>query len=283
MMLAYVSETARAERSLSSVTLVYAGTPLGGAIASLIRLNLAAGQWRVIFIVGGVVPLLAALAMRIYLRESIGFSTADRSAPGRGFASIFADGRALPTLLLWVSFFFALLLLYLLLNWLPTLMVNNGLTRPQAALAQIGFNIGGAIASVVIGRLLEGRWRNLSVVAVFIAVPVLLVALAEAPPLVSVSVLIVFALGCSVIAAQAFLYAMAPNAYPVVIRGVGVGMAVAMGRIGSIAGPKLGGMLKQAGHSPSQLFIDLLPLVILGSICALSLAWLTRRANTTIA
>jgi AAHS family 3-hydroxyphenylpropionic acid transporter len=280
-MLAYVSETARADRSLSSVTLVYAATPFGGAIASLISLGLAAGQWRVIFVVGGLVPLLVALAMMVYLSESVGFSRVDRSAPHGGFAAIFAGGRAVHTILLWMSFFLALLLLYLLLNWLPTLMVNNGLTRPQAAGAQIGFNIGGALASILIGRLLEGRLRNVSVLIVYIAVPVLLVALARAPPVVGVSVLIVFILGCAVVAAQAFLYAMATTAYPVAIRGVGVGMAVAVGRIGSIVGPKLGGVLKQAGHSPSQLFMDLLPLVILGSLCALSLAWLTRRPAAT--
>jgi AAHS family 3-hydroxyphenylpropionic acid transporter len=71
---------------------------------------------------------------------------------------------------------------------------------------------------------------------------------------------------------------MAPAAYPTSIRGVGVGAAVAMGRIGSIAGPKLGGMLKAAGHSPSQLLMDLLPIVVAGSICALLLAWEVRRA-----
>jgi AAHS family 3-hydroxyphenylpropionic acid transporter len=87
----------------------------------------------------------------------------------------------------------------------------------------------------------------------------------------------VFFLGCSVIAAQAFLYAMAPGSYPASIRGVGVGAAVAVGRIGSIVGPKLGGLLKSAGHGPSQLFLDLLPVVILGSICALLLAWNTRK------
>jgi AAHS family 3-hydroxyphenylpropionic acid transporter len=66
---------------------------------------------------------------------------------------------------------------------------------------------------------------------------------------------------------------VAPVAYPTRIRGVGVGVAVAFGRVGSIVGPKLGGMLKAAGHGPSQLLMDLLPIVIVGSLCALWLAW----------
>jgi len=80
-------------------------------------------------------------------------------------------------------------------------------------------------------------------------------------------------LGCAVLAAQAFLYAAAPVVYPAPIRGLGVGAAVAIGRIGSIVGPKLGGTLKAAGHGPSQLLMDLLPIVITGCLCALWLAW----------
>jgi hypothetical protein len=48
-----------------------------------------------------------------------------------------------------------------------------------------------------------------------------------------------------------------------------------MGRIGSIVGPILGGTLKAAGHSSSQLLMDLLPIVIAGSVAALLLTWRT--------
>jgi AAHS family 3-hydroxyphenylpropionic acid transporter len=103
----------------------------------------------------------------------------------------------------------------------------------------------------------------------------LLFALAKAPSQFAVVALAVFLLGCAVLAAQAFLYTMAPLVYPTSVRGMGVGAAVAVGRIGSIVGPKLGGALKAAGHGPSQLLMDLLPIVIVGSLCALWLAWAT--------
>jgi MFS transporter, AAHS family, 3-hydroxyphenylpropionic acid transporter len=151
----------------------------------------------------------------------------------------------------------------------------------QAAGAQIGFNIGGALAALLIGYLLGGRLRNLGIVVTFVALPILLVTLAKAPAEVGYILLVVFLLGCAVMAAQAFLYAMAPIAYPTSIRGVGVGTAIAAGRIGSIVGPKLGGYLKSAGHDPAQLLMDLLPLVIVGSICALLLAWSTARARSS--
>lgn len=284
MLLALVSESSGLNQQSSRVAMVYAATPFGGAIASLISLAVSASQWRLIFIVGGVLPLLLAPVMVFGLRESLAFQReghADGSPQPGSFAAIFAQGRALRTGLLWVSFFLGLLLLYLLLNWLPTLLVTDGLTRLQAAAAQIGFNIGGGLAAILIGYLLVGRLRNAGIIVTFVALPILVVILARAPAEVGIVSLTVFFLGCAVIAAQAFLYAMAPVSYPTSIRGVGVGAAVAVGRIGSIVGPKLGGILKSAGHGPSQLLLDLLPVVILGSICALLLAWNTRRRSTT--
>jgi AAHS family 3-hydroxyphenylpropionic acid transporter len=198
--------------------------------------------------------------------------------PGSLFA-IFAAGRAIPTLLLWVSFFLGLLMLYLLLSWLPTLLVGNGMSKPQAAGAQIAFNVGGGLAALLMGHVLEGRLRGAGVVTTFVALPALILLLSRAPPQLGLTVLIVFALGCAVLAAQAFLYAIAPACYPTSIRGVGVGAAVAFGRIGSIVGPKLAGVLKAAGHSYSQLLTDLLPIAVLGSVMAIALAWYTRRAT----
>ncbi len=291
MMLALVAETGQPTQQAGRVAMVYAMTPIGGAVISLLSMLMAATQWRTMFVVGGIVPLILAPIMLFALPESSAFQRI-HAAPNSGslsdvadmpksgsFTAIFSGGRALRTLFLWTSFFLGLLLLYLLLNWLPTLLASNGLSRAEAAGAQIGFNIGGSLAAILIGFLLNGRLKNWAVVITFVSLPILLVALARSPAQLAIICTSVFLLGCAVIAAQAFLYAMAPAAYPTSIRGVGVGAAVAMGRIGSIAGPKLGGMLKAEGHSPSQLLMDLLPLVIAGSICALLLAWEVRRTE----
>ncbi len=276
MLLALVTESSAARQQSASVAMVYAAMPLGGAGASLLIMLLAGSQWRIIFIVGGVFPLFLAPLMAIGLPESAAFRRELQTAAALRAGSVmglFSEGRARRTLLLWVSFLFELLLLYLLLNWLPTLLVSDGLTRVQAAGAQIGFNLGGVLSAVVIGRLLGGRLRNVASIGVFAMLPLLLVLLAKSPPDFRIVAAAVFALGCAVLAAQAYLYTVAPVVYPTRIRGMGVGAAVAVGRIGSIVGPKLGGTLKAAGHGPSQLLMDLLPIVIVGSLCALWLAW----------
>lgn len=288
MLLALVTETSTVKHQSASVATVYAAMPLGGAGASLLSLLMAAPHWRVIFIVGGVIPLALAPLMAMGLPESAQFRLAkealetDGKSPSSAleagsFLALFADGRARRTGLLWASFLLELLLLYLLLNWLPTLLVSDGFTRVQAAGAQIGFNLGGVFSAVLIGYLLGGRLRNAAIIVTFVSLPILLVALAKSPSQFPVVASAVFLLGCAVLAAQAFLYALAPLAYPTPIRGMGAGAAVAVGRIGSIVGPKLGGSLKAAGHGPSQLLMDLLPIVIVGSACALWLAWETGR------
>jgi MFS transporter, AAHS family, 3-hydroxyphenylpropionic acid transporter len=277
ILIALVSESGRDDQQSATVAMVYAATPFGGAIASFVSLLIPAAQWRVIFVVGGVLPLLLAPLMALRLSESVAFRhmRSEARAKAGGFIAILTEGRALRTLLLWLSFFLGLLLLYLLLNWLPTLLVTKGLTRSAAAGAQIGFNVGGSLAALLVGYLLGSRLRNPAIVFIFVTIPLLLVVLAKAPAEAVLVAAAVFFLGCAVVSAQAFLYAMAPIAYPTSIRGMGVGAAIAVGRIGSIVGPKLGGYLKSAGHNPSQLLMDVLPLVVIGSISALLLAWIS--------
>lgn len=278
-LIALTSESSPDHRRSANVALMYSGMPFGGAIASGVSLIMGASHWRWIFIVGGVVPLLIAPIMVWALPESPAFQHAQGAPSGeRGrIGDIMGQGRAPRTLLLWLSFFLGLLMLYLMLGWLPTLLADNGLTHAQAAAAQIGFNVGGGIAALWIGSLLEGRWRTLSILVTFLALPIFLLALGQSPPQLMLVLPLVLALGCAVLAAQAFLYATAPSLYPTAIRGIGVGAAVAVGRIGSIVGPLLVGALKGMGHSSSRLLIDLMPIAIAGSLTALWLAWMARK------
>jgi MFS transporter, AAHS family, 3-hydroxyphenylpropionic acid transporter len=282
-LVAWVNEHSASHRRRANVALVYSGMPIGGALVSLMSMLTAPVQWRAIFITGGIAPLILAPLMLGTLRESPSMHgdlpTAAAQPKAGSFRAIFADGRALPTLLLWISCFLGLVTVYLMLSWLPTLLVGNGFSKTQAAGAQIAFNVGGAISALLLGQLLEGKLRNPSLVVTFIAAPVLIFLLSRTSGDFLAVVLIAFALGGALLAAQGYFYAAAASAYPTSIRGVGSGATVAAGRLGSVAGPKLGGALKAAGHSSSQLFLDILPLVIVGSIAALAFAWSTSRAR----
>ena len=271
-------ESAADHRRTLTVTIIYAGMPLGGALASLVTMVIAAAQWRWIFVLGGVTPLLVAPAIAALLPESRAFrALRTGSAPGPGnkaaVSEVLGEGRAGRTVLLWVSFFFALMTLYLLLNWLPTLLVSSGLSKSQSAAAMIAFNIGGCLGAVIMGAHLETRRRQRSVLIVFVGLPLLLLLLAVAPREPAMVVAVVFVLGAAGLAAQSTLYAYAPLCYPTRIRGAGVGFAVAAGRFGSMVGPLLGGLLVVGGMSTSHVLTGILPVVVVGSVCAVLLAW----------
>lgn len=285
-LLALVNESSAPTRRRANVALMYCGMPFGGALASLLSMVSAPEHWRWIFAAGGAAPLLLAPAMVWLVCESPQFAQRSRvpstaRMPRSGsVVAIFEAGRAVPTLLLWISSFLGLLILYLLLSWLPTLLVGSGFSKAEAAGAQVAFNVGAGLAALLLGQLLESRFRHVTVLVTFIAVPLTVLALSKSPHLLVLVVVVVFALGCAVVGAQSFLYAVAPGCYPTTIRGVGMGAVVAIGRLGSIVGPKLGGMLKAAGHGSAQLLMDILPLVVLGSVVALAFwGWISRAAS----
>jgi MFS transporter, AAHS family, 3-hydroxyphenylpropionic acid transporter len=272
------AESAAEHRRTLTVTIIYAGMPLGGALASLLTMLIAPAQWRWIFILGGVTPLLVAPAIAALLQESRAFRALRAGAAlsrgnKAGVSAVIGEGRAGRTLLLWVSFFLALMTLYLLLNWLPTLLVSSGLSKSQSAAAMIAFNIGGCLGAVVMGAQLEKQWRQRGVLIAFVGLPLVLLLLAVAPREPALVVPVVFVLGAAVLAAQSTLYAYAPLCYPTRIRGAGVGFAVAAGRFGSMVGPLLGGFLVVGGMSTFRVLTGMLPVVVLGSVCAVLLAW----------
>ena len=99
-------------------------------------------------------------------------SGADVRPPG--LFAFLADGRGARTLLLWVSFFLALLTLYLLLNWLPSLLAAGGFGKSEVGIAMTGFNVGGFLAALYIGKNLETPLRHRGVLLAFIGMPLLL-------------------------------------------------------------------------------------------------------------
>ena len=64
---------------------------------------------------------------------------------------------------------------------------------------------------------------------------------------------VTFVLGVSVQGAQAGMNALSAMYYPTVIRSTGVGWALGIGRIGSIIGPIIGGIMLSMAWTPQQI------------------------------
>ena len=287
-LVAWVNEHSAPTRRRANVALVYSGMPFGGALVSLLTMLTESAHWRAIFLAGGIAPLVLVPVLLWALNEPRPARGAAAASEERGlgeslpktgsFLAIFGDGRAPATLLLWVSCFLGLLTVYLMLSWLPTLLRDAGFSKIEAGCAQIAFNVGGALAALLLGELLEGKLRNPSIVATLIAAPLLVFLLSRSSHEFALAVAAAFGLGGALLAAQGYFYASAASTYPTSIRGVGSGATVAAGRLGSVAGPMLGGALTAAGHRSAQLLSEIVPLVVLGSVVALAFAWHTSRS-----
>lgn len=268
IIIAVASEAAAPRLRSTAVSLTYCGVPLGGALASLVSLSGVGEQWQTVFYIGGLAPLLIAVALLLWLpRVAVVVPVrAEGSPAGR----LFTQGRARQTLLLWLACFFTLTVLYLLLNWLPSLLMAKGFDRAQAGWVQVLFNLGGAAGSLLTGRLMDRQRTGLAVVVAYLGMLLALAGLGLAATFTGMALAGVLA-GYCCIGAQLVLYALAPRVYPADMRATGVGACVAVGRLGSMAGPLAAGQILAAGAGVGGVLLAASPGLVVAALAALAL------------
>jgi AAHS family 3-hydroxyphenylpropionic acid transporter len=278
------SEAVDPRRRLSAVTLVMAALPFGGALAGVMALGDRLGWgWRSIFIVGGLAPILAAFAVPTAFRQAHSdnqAASATCAAPSLKVARVgtilWGARRARTTLLLWTGFFFTQLVLFLMLNWLPSLIVGLGFSRAEASLASIGFNLAGSLGAASLGRFHAGARRRLWVILTYGGITAALmglVAMASYGRFFPVAILASSIAGIFIIGAQLILFALAPLYYSTANRGTGVGASVAMGRLGSVVGPLFAATVLAAGSGSAMVLAGIVPFVVVAGAAALALTW----------
>jgi len=274
IIIAVASEAAAPHWRSTAVSLTYCGVPLGGALAALISLAGVGDDWRLVFQVGGVAPLAIAAGLLAWLPA--GRPAAVGQAPGSSAARLFSEGRGRRTLLLWLACFFTLTVLYMLLNWLPSLLMAQGYSRDDAGHIQVLFNLGGAAGSFLTGRLMDRGRTALAVSIAYLGMLLSLAGLGLASSFVAMA-LAGLAAGYCCIGGQLVLYALAPRLYPADMRGTGTGACVAVGRLGSMAGPLAAGQLLAAGGGVAGVLLAAAPGLVIAAMAALALAGGTRQ------
>jgi AAHS family 4-hydroxybenzoate transporter-like MFS transporter len=283
------------------------GISLGGSIPGIVGVTLMPHYgWPVIFIVGGIVPLVVGLLMIVAVPESIKFlvlrggreETVRRLVqridpdvavpPGTRFvldagegsaktrasiAGLFRGGWAVVTVLVWLIFVLNLMANNLLNAWLPMIVQSGGHSAEQGAYAGTLYQLGGSFGGLLIGISIDRI--GLKVLAVVFAIAVPVVALTGTAGL-SVAVLLVMAFlsGCVVTGMQNALNASAGLIYPTSLRGNGVGYALGVGRVGSVAGPLLGSLLSRMEMPASAFFY----VTAIGPLCCAVFSLLLLRA-----
>ena len=284
------------------IMVTFTGAPLGGFIGGqIVAVLLHHYTWPVIFILGGVFPLVLLVPMVLWLPESPRFLARKADLPPRqaallrhlGIAAgpdshaadldrenpvklLLGPGYALQTGLLWLIFFCSLLNLFLFVFWLPEVLHLTGMTPSQAVFASTLIPLGGIFAVLYLGLLIDrfGPERALALHYAAGAVFVALVALAALPYLVLLVVL--FFAGMTIIGSQTGANAACGALYPARMRTSGIGWALGIGRLGGIAAAPLGGFLLARGLPPKQIFLSACFFAV---VAAVATALLVLRGN----
>lgn len=269
---AMVAELANARARSLAVAIMAAGYPvgaiLGGSVASYL---LIAGDWRDIFLFGGIVTALFLPLSLWLLPESIGFlvqkrpqgalskinrllarmghapATAlpqlDRAAPKPCFAALFAPGLARTTILLTLAYFCHIMTFYFILKWVPKIVVDMGYLPSSAGGVLVWANVGGLIGALLLS-VLSWRIAVRPLVIITMVVSTIMVTLfgQEQTTLAGLS-LIAASAGFFTNAAVVGLYALIAQSFPTAVRAGGTGIVIGVGRGGAALGPILAGFL----------------------------------------
>jgi len=275
-MIAIAVENVSPARRNTAVGVLYSAMPVGGAVVSFAASKWATPElWKNIYYLGAAVPLLAVPCIILLVPNLKPLANrADKPSTAR---ALWGEGRASQTTVMWLCFLSALITQYILLSWLPSLLVSKGLPKADASLAQMTYNLGSVPGAIIAGMLIDGpARRQASIACVFGAGILSLILLAAAPAQMPLSLMVATLVGLTVSGSQAIMYALAPGIYPTHVRGTGVGFALAIGRIGSATGPLLAGAMLGSGLGPTQVLEVMAPLMALAGVCAW---WVGRRSQ----
>ena len=272
------------------VTSMFCGFNLGMAGGGFISAKMIpAYGWHSLLVVGGVLPLLLAVVLMVWLPESARFlvvrnrgtdrvrktlspiapqvvaEAASFSVPEQKavaarnvFSVIFSGTYGLGTVLLWLTYFMGLVIVYLLTSWLPTLMRDSGASMEQAAFIGALFQFGGVLSAVGVGWAMD-RFNPHKVIGVFyLLAGVFAYAVGQSLGNITLLATLVLVAGMCVNGAQSAMPSLAARFYPTQGRATGVSWMLGIGRFGAILGAWSGATLLGLGWSFEQVLTALL-------------------------
>lgn len=288
-----------------AVTLTIVCIPLGGTLAGLFAQRaLPALGWRVMFLIGGVVPLIVGVLLLAWLPESPRYCArhpsrwpslarilqrAGHPVPhGSAFIDAHEHGGAsasvrallspefrMDTVALWGAYLSCLLAVYLGFTWVPSMLAGAGLPE-LAATGLTGFNLGG-VAGAITGTLviaqIGSKMTMLTMTAGAIVGALALRSMTIDSSSATLPIIVALTMtGGLINAVQTTMFALAAHVYPTSVRSTGVGAAAAVGRAGAILSTYVGARALDAGGSAA--FFSLIASSM--CVCAVTLALITR-------
>lgn len=259
-------------------SVLWAAYPLGASVGGLVNATvIPVLGWQAVFLIGGGLPLLVAVALVVLVPESLGYLVlrgtpaamdqarriarrldpsllgadldlvAVREAKGSstGVRSLFMDGRGMGTLLLWLMMFTAFGTTTVIVLLSPTLFRSSGLDLSTAALLVGLNNFVGVAGMASAGRLVE-RFGPLVLVPAFLLGAATLSVMGMVASSPWLAALCMAVLGVTVLLGASGGIALAATSYPTSMRSTGVGWAMGMARLGQVCSPLIVGVMLRA-------------------------------------
>lgn len=275
------------ERSRSFlVATMFTGFNLGSGVIGFIAAGLIPSHgWQSVLQFGGLLPLILLPLLYFYLPESARFMAvkgyksekigrtlgrvcgadlgqyrefvSSEAAPAtkQPLAVLFTGSYALRTFTLWATYFMGLLVIYLITSWLPTMMKDAGVSIERAAQVTAMFQIGGTIGAIAVGWAMDRFGANRMIALTYFIGGLALIALGNFGVATASAAVLVGVVGFFLSGAQTGLNAFAPSCYPTVARATGVSWMLGVGRLGSILGSSIGGLLLSLGWGSQHIFM----------------------------
>ncbi|MDP3848005.1 MAG: MFS transporter [Pseudomonas sp.] len=280
------------------VTSMFCGFNLGMACGGFVSAKLIpAYGWQSLLLLGGVLPLALAGVLALRLPESARFLVVrnrgadqvrrvlapiapaavalarDFSVPEQNTVQsrnvlklVFSGSYSAGTLLLWLTYFMGLVIVYLLTSWLPTLMRDSGASMEQAAFIGALFQFGGVLSAVGVGWAMDHYNPHKVIGCFYLLAGVFAYCVGQSLGAVTQLATLVLLAGMCINGAQSAMPSLAARFYPTQGRATGVSWMLGIGRFGAILGAWLGATLLGLGWSFEQVLTALVLPALIASV-----------------
>jgi AAHS family 4-hydroxybenzoate transporter-like MFS transporter len=267
------------------------GLPVGAIVGGLIAGHvIPAWGWQGVFVLGGAAPLLCLpLLWALFPESPYYLARTGRQAqlhalvakvaptsvpavdtvftlpepPARvGAKSLLAAPLRRSTLAIWATYFFNWVAWFGLVLWIPSVLTAAGLPKAQAGLATVTLNGAALVFMLPLAWLLPKLPVRRVILALLVGAVVVTLALARSEDHWTWVFALVGLAGLFVGGPQIALNYLAVRIYPTAVRASGVGWAIGMGRVGTVAGGAVGGLVLERFGPPGFFMALAVPLVL---------------------
>jgi AAHS family 4-hydroxybenzoate transporter-like MFS transporter len=281
------------------------GTALGGPIAIWLIPKFG---WKSVFVFGGAFSLVCAGVLFVILPESIRFlaskglgadrieSIIRRIAPGQSIPAgssfvvsdenqqnknfkpslLFRGELRLITPLVWIAYIVSSLAVFFIVNWTPVVFEALKYSRKEAATAASLYSAMGAVGGLLLMRFTDKRGAIAITVMPIMTALLLLTATFVSMGHIAFLVLSA-ATGGFLIGGHFGMHSICGIFYPSAYRGNGAGWATSIAKIGSVAGPILGGIVLSTALPVRDIFAVLAACPVLMAVCIYIVGRMHRR------